>query len=63
MPNRRRASRVRSALARFWALLRAVSGDSAYEVYRRRPDAAPVSREAFYLEGLRRKYSGPSRCC
>ncbi len=50
-----------------WWWLRQVSGDAAYENYlawaaRRRPGQM-CSREEFYLESLRRRYSGVSRCC
>jgi len=56
---------------RLWNWLRQVSGDAAYENYlrsqrRRRhgPTAvAPLSREEFYVDSLRRKYTGVSRCC
>ncbi len=49
---------------RFWRGLRQASGDSAYELYleRARPGAR-LSREEFWLDNLRRRYSGPSRCC
>ena len=59
-------------LARFWWSVRQVFGDSAYEQYlmstQRRPDCAgtptaPLSREEFYLDSLRRRYSRISRCC
>jgi len=52
-----------------WSWFRAVFGDSAYESYesyvrRARPEsAALLSREAFYLETLRRRYSTINRCC
>jgi hypothetical protein len=47
-----------------WRLLRAWSGDSAYEDYLSRPGHGPrLSREAFYLDSLRRRYSRPTRCC
>ena len=51
-------------IGRFWRALRQASGDSAYELYleRARP-GAPLSREEFWLDTLRRRYSGPSRCC
>ena len=55
--------RARPIALRFWRWLRAVSGDSAYEDYRRRCPSDPVSREAFYLESLRRRYARPNRCC
>lgn len=60
---------------RAWSWLRQVSGDAAYENYlrcaRRKtlPGAAersaPVllSPAEFYLDALRRRYSGVSRCC
>jgi hypothetical protein len=60
---RRRAG---GALRALWSWLRAVSGDSAYEscVRRaRRAGHAPPSREAFYLDTLRRRYSTINRCC
>jgi hypothetical protein len=51
--------------ARAWAWLRAVSGDDAYEVYlsRRARAGAVPTREEFYVDQLRRKYSRLSRCC
>ena len=61
-------------LRQAWWWLRQFSGDAAYENYlaslARRgegnaccdPERA-VSREEFYLESLRRRYSGVSRCC
>jgi len=52
-----------TAFTRLWTWVRAVSGDSAYEDYRRRPRTEPMSPEAFYLDTLRRKYTGPNRCC
>jgi uncharacterized short protein YbdD (DUF466 family) len=50
----------------FWAWFRAVIGDSAYESYARHAQArgrVPVSREAFYLDTLGRRYSTINRCC
>ena len=52
-----------AALGAFWSWLRAVSGDSAYEAYLRKAGPVPLSREAFYLEALHRRYSTISRCC
>ncbi len=55
-----------AAMRALWSWLRAVSGDSAYESYvrRARPQgAALLSREAFYLETLSRRYSTIDRCC
>ena len=62
------------ALAMFrlaWMRLREASGDAAYESYvrhaarsPRRAGATPLlSREEFYLDALRRRYSSISRCC
>jgi predicted aminopeptidase len=56
--------RLRAALRALWGFARAWSGDSAYEAYLARPASGPrLSREAFYLDSLRRRYDGPSRCC
>ena len=47
-----------------WRGLRAWSGDSAYEAYLARAGGGPVlSRQAFYLEMLQRRYARPDRCC
>jgi len=57
-----------------WSWLRQVSGDAAYENYVRcntshsdsGGSVTPVpllSRAEFYLDSLRRRYSGVSRCC
>lgn len=55
---------LREWMARAWRGFRQASGDSAYELYleRARPGAR-LSREEFWLDTLRRRYSGPSRCC
>ena len=59
-------------LARFWWNVRQIFGDSAYEQYllsaQRRNESSgacgvPLSREEFYLDSLRRRYSRISRCC
>jgi uncharacterized short protein YbdD (DUF466 family) len=59
--------RLSAVLKAALAWLRGWSGDSAYESYlesaRRGGVAAPMSREDFYLDSLRRRYSGVSRCC
>jgi uncharacterized short protein YbdD (DUF466 family) len=50
----------------FWRGLRQWCGDADYDRYLRaaRKHTRPVlSREAFYLDQLRRRYSRPSRCC
>ena len=59
---------ARPRLAALWELLRALSGDDAYERYsvhhaHRHPGQPRLSRRAFYLEDQRRKWSGVSRCC
>jgi hypothetical protein len=57
-------ARIGRALRAGWGLLREWSGDAAYERYLARPSAGPqLSREAFYLDSLHRRYRGPSRCC
>ena len=53
-------------LSSFWTWLRAVTGDSAYEEHvarARHGNRAALTREEFYLDALRRKYAGTSRCC
>ena len=66
--------RLAGRFAKIWWGLRQVTGDAAYERYvqraRRRPArggcggaARVLSREEFYLDMLRRRYSGVSRCC
>ena len=60
-----------SILRRIGWWLRQVSGDAAYENYlrsaRRARDCAHhqglMTREEFYLDHLRRRYTGVSRCC
>jgi len=58
---------LRMASTRLWQGLREWSGDAAYETYVRcamKHHVAPVlSREEFYVEQLKRKYSRVSRCC
>jgi hypothetical protein len=57
-------ARVRAALRVAWRRLREWSGDAAYETYLARAgNGAPLDREAFYLDSLRRRYSLPTRCC
>jgi uncharacterized short protein YbdD (DUF466 family) len=52
-------------LQRAWNWLRQVSGDAAYENYLRSPgrSASPLTRDQFYLDSVRRRYSSVSRCC
>jgi len=57
-------ARIRRALLAGWRLVREWSGDAAYETYLARPHQGPrLSREAFYLDSLSRRYRGPSGCC
>jgi uncharacterized short protein YbdD (DUF466 family) len=55
-----------------WWAIRQIFGDAAYETYlasvqRKEAHAAgdpvPLSRDEFYLESLKRRYSKISRCC
>jgi uncharacterized short protein YbdD (DUF466 family) len=57
---------MRLVVSALWSWLREVSGDAAYESYlrsARRSATQPLSREEFYLDALRRRYGGVSRCC
>ncbi len=64
MSARRIGRWLRAAAGTAWRALRAWSGDSAYETYRASAGDGPVlSRQAFYLELLQRRYSRPNRCC
>ena len=57
-------ARIGRALRTGFRLLREWSGDAAYETYLARPHEGPrLSREDFYLDSLRRRYRGASRCC
>lgn len=62
--------RSRRALANFWAGVRELTGDSAYEQYlarqRGKGNCDLLSREEFYRQRLERKYNrkdSPARCC
>ena len=60
--------RARRWLAAAWRLLRALSGDDAYERYcahhaHAHAGEAPLTRRAFYLRSQQSKWSGVSRCC
>ena len=64
MRARRLRRRLSAAAAAAWRALRAWSGDAAYEAYLARARHGPLlSREAFYLDTLRRRYGRPNRCC
>lgn len=54
---------MRALLRECWEFVRQVSGDSAYEAYLRRAGERPLTREAFWLDGLQRRYDKPERCC
>jgi hypothetical protein len=60
---RQAPARVARLLACAWQALRVLTGDAAYDIYLARKGGAPLSREAFYLDTLRRRYSRPNRCC
>lgn len=60
---RRSRDTVRRTLAAAWRFVREVSGDAAYDTYARGAGEAAVSREAFWLDALRRRYDRVSRCC
>jgi uncharacterized short protein YbdD (DUF466 family) len=58
------SGRLWPALRTLWHRLREWSGDAAYETYLAHSRSEPrLSREAFYLESLERRYRDPSRCC
>jgi uncharacterized short protein YbdD (DUF466 family) len=47
-----------------WRFLREWSGDADYDRYLARVGSGPrLSREQFFLDSLRRRYSHPTRCC
>lgn len=50
-------------LSRAWRAVRVATGDAGYETYLAHAGDAPLSREAFYLDTLARRYSRPNRCC
>jgi len=57
-----------TALRAFWAWLRAVSGDDAYERYlahhaAAHPDRAPLDRRAFFRQRQEEVWSRVKRCC
>ncbi|MCC6296254.1 MAG: putative selenoprotein [Pseudomonadales bacterium] len=56
------------ALRAFWAWLRAVSGDDAYERYRAHhaaahADCSPLDRRAFFRQRQEEAWSRVKRCC
>ena len=55
-------------VGRAWWYLRQITGDAAYENYlhrapHRNAGCRPLTREEFYLDTVRRRYTGVSRCC
>jgi len=57
-------ARTLAALRTAWRLLREWSGDAAYDRYLAAAGPGPhLSRKAFYLDTLERRYRSPSRCC
>jgi len=56
-----------AGVGKLWQAIREWSGDAAYETYVRRAGrqhaGQVLSREEFYVEQLKRKYSRVSRCC
>ena len=64
----RPAPRLWPRLASLWGLLRALTGDDAYERYRahhaaRHAGEPPMSRREFCADVERRRWSGVNRCC
>ena len=56
--------RAGQGLRWLWRFLREASGDAAYETYVHRMGPGPrLTREEFYLDGLRRRYERAGRCC
>jgi uncharacterized short protein YbdD (DUF466 family) len=69
---RRLVETTRVSARQVWWALRQIFGDAAYENYLssvRRNNicgvsaGTPLSRDEFYLDSLRRRYSQISRCC
>ncbi len=61
-------SAIRESCRQAWKLVRALSGDDAYERYlehfnRRHPGAIPLDRGAFYRADLERRWKSANRCC
>jgi len=56
-----------AGLRAVWRGVREWSGDAAYEIYLRSAEkngcVVRLSREEFYVEQLKRRYSRVSRCC
>jgi uncharacterized short protein YbdD (DUF466 family) len=64
----RLSARAWRRLAALWSVLRALSGDDAYERYRAQHAATQagepcMSRREFCADAERRRWSGVNRCC
>jgi hypothetical protein len=64
---RRSTARIAKAAEVLFQRVREWCGDAAYEKYcsaaKRNKVALLATREQFYVEQLRHRYSRPSRCC
>ncbi len=61
-------SALAAGIARFWAVLRAILGDDAYERYvahraARHPGEPMLDRDTFFRDQRARRYRQASRCC
>jgi uncharacterized short protein YbdD (DUF466 family) len=61
---------MRARLKGLWRLLRAATGDDAYERYLRhwrmahaQEGGQPLSRKAFHAAEIQRRWNGVRRCC
>ena len=68
-PNTRSKPRM-NPFAKLWWWFRQITGDAAYENYLAHRRASPqergkpaMTRDQFYADSLRRKYSTINRCC
>lgn len=62
--------RLVETIKKYWAGLRGITGDDAYERYlahwrghHAEEGGEPLSREAFFRQELKRKWDGVRRCC
>lgn len=62
--------KISSCLRRFWGVLRALSGDDAYERYLEQwarhhadEDAAPLDRKSFFKARQDQEWKDIRRCC
>jgi uncharacterized short protein YbdD (DUF466 family) len=57
---------LRRVASAFGEWFRGAEGDQAYDNYLRyaaKQPGRPMTREEFYLDRLKNKYSQPTRCC